>query len=281
MRHCPAGTAITVRLQRDPEGFVARVEDDGPGIPKAERENVFRRLYRLEKSRTSPGSGLGLSLVKAVADLHDAEVELTDTTPGLGVAIRFAGETCRPGMTDLGIPVPLPQVSFENAPFVPGEDHDEDVEYRENEKADPLRVGIAVELVAYETGQRDQRHRICPEPLAQQTDDKDDLHQAVAQKIEGVEGLRAYGQVLGGLEQARGDDVPRILGEFLQGQKLDPMHDRLVAHEIKRDPGRAFDQGVQALQDHADLEEAVNPSLGQAGHKFPFPQHQETAPWTG
>ncbi|RWO48415.1 MAG: ATP-binding protein [Mesorhizobium sp.] len=52
----------------------ARVEDNGPGIPDGEREKVFRRLYKLEKSRTSPGSGLGLSLVRAVADLHDAKI---------------------------------------------------------------------------------------------------------------------------------------------------------------------------------------------------------------
>ncbi|MCT7378093.1 sensor histidine kinase [Chelativorans salis] len=89
IRHCPAGTTLTVKLQNDPQGLVARFEDDGPGIPEAEREKVFRRLYRLEKSRTSPGSGLGLSLVKAVADLHDAAIELNDMKPGLGVVIRF------------------------------------------------------------------------------------------------------------------------------------------------------------------------------------------------
>lgn len=89
IRHCPKDTTITVRLGTDPQGFVARVEDDGPGVAEAERDNVFRRLYRLEKSRTSPGSGLGLSLVKAVAELHDATVGLEDMRPGLGVAIRF------------------------------------------------------------------------------------------------------------------------------------------------------------------------------------------------
>lgn len=91
IRHCPEDTSIVIRLASDSAGLVARVDDDGAGIPQAERDNVFRRLYRLEKSRTSPGSGLGLSLVKAVAELHDATVELEDLNPGLGVAIRFPG----------------------------------------------------------------------------------------------------------------------------------------------------------------------------------------------
>lgn len=91
IRHCPAGTAIKVRLRVVGDEVVARVEDNGPGIPATERDKVFRRLYRLEKSRTTPGSGLGLSLVKAVADLHDAAVELSDMKPGLAIEIRFRG----------------------------------------------------------------------------------------------------------------------------------------------------------------------------------------------
>ena len=65
------------------------VTDTGPGIPASEREKVFRRFYRLEASRTTPGSGLGLALVKAVADLHGASVELSDKQPGLRVTVRF------------------------------------------------------------------------------------------------------------------------------------------------------------------------------------------------
>ena len=57
------------------EGMVsARVVDDGPGIPKDESEKVFRRLYRLEKSRSTEGTGLGLSMVTAIADLHGASI---------------------------------------------------------------------------------------------------------------------------------------------------------------------------------------------------------------
>ncbi|MFM8990338.1 MAG: sensor histidine kinase, partial [Alphaproteobacteria bacterium] len=59
------------------------VEDDGPGIPEGERDKVVRRFYRLEPSRGSPGSGLGLSLVVSVAKLHAGQLELEDAAPGL------------------------------------------------------------------------------------------------------------------------------------------------------------------------------------------------------
>ena len=63
--------------------------DSGPGIPDREREPVFRRFYRLEASRGLPGNGLGLSLVAAVAKLHDIHLELEDNAPGLRVVIAF------------------------------------------------------------------------------------------------------------------------------------------------------------------------------------------------
>jgi len=89
MRHCPAGVDISVELAQEDGAPVLRVADNGPGIPTGEREKVFRRFYRLEASRTTPGSGLGLALVKAVADLHGASIELSDNRPGLCVTIRF------------------------------------------------------------------------------------------------------------------------------------------------------------------------------------------------
>jgi signal transduction histidine kinase len=88
IRHCPAGSRITVAL--DASGpVVLTVADNGPGIPEGEREKVLRRLYRLERSRTTEGSGLGLSLVAAVCDLHGANLELGDAAPGLTVTITF------------------------------------------------------------------------------------------------------------------------------------------------------------------------------------------------
>ena len=89
IRHCAAGTVIVCSVAVTAASVVASVTDSGPGIPTAERELVLRRLYRLEKSRTTPGSGLGLSLVKAVADLHEATMTLTDAQPGLRVCLTF------------------------------------------------------------------------------------------------------------------------------------------------------------------------------------------------
>lgn len=90
IRHCTTGTAITcaVTLQRD--RVTARVTDSGPGIPAGEHALVLRSLYRRQKSRTTEGTGLGLSLVKAVADLHGAELVLSEATPGLRVDMRFS-----------------------------------------------------------------------------------------------------------------------------------------------------------------------------------------------
>jgi len=89
IRHTPAGTTITLVAASGPDGTVIEVADDGPGIPADERDKVFERFYRLETSRTTPGSGLGLALVRAIAELHGAEVMLADNAPGLRVVLRF------------------------------------------------------------------------------------------------------------------------------------------------------------------------------------------------
>jgi signal transduction histidine kinase len=89
IRHSPTGTEITMRLTSRPGSHVLAVADTGPGIPELERKNVFRRLYRLERARSTAGSGLGLSLVAAIVELHGAEIELLDNAPGLCVEVKF------------------------------------------------------------------------------------------------------------------------------------------------------------------------------------------------
>ena len=90
IRHSPPETSITLGASRsDDGGAEVVVADTGAGIPKGEWDKVFQRLYRLEKSRTTPGSGLGLSLVKAIAESHKAEVRLSDNAPGLRVHVHF------------------------------------------------------------------------------------------------------------------------------------------------------------------------------------------------
>ncbi len=89
MRHTPSGGHINISLMKGAQGPIAEIADDGPGIPETERPNVFRRFYRLEGSRSTPGSGLGLALVAAVAELHGARITLADNKPGLQVTIQF------------------------------------------------------------------------------------------------------------------------------------------------------------------------------------------------
>jgi signal transduction histidine kinase len=89
IRHTPDGTRIEISASRRTDGLVAEVRDDGPGIPSEEQEKVFRRLYRLDKSRSTPGTGLGLSLVKAIADLHGATVSMQPRNPGIAAVVVF------------------------------------------------------------------------------------------------------------------------------------------------------------------------------------------------
>ena len=81
----------TVRLELDSADGRIRfiVSDDGPGIPDEARDNVRRRFVRLDQSRSTPGSGLGLSLVDAVAGLHDGELVLDDNAPGLRAVLEL------------------------------------------------------------------------------------------------------------------------------------------------------------------------------------------------
>ncbi len=68
---------VVITLERGKGGPVLRVDDNGPGIPEAKREEVVKRFVRLDESRSKPGTGLGLSLVKAIMGLHGGQLELT------------------------------------------------------------------------------------------------------------------------------------------------------------------------------------------------------------
>jgi signal transduction histidine kinase len=84
------GGAIQVRVFRLDARAVVEVADRGSGIPDAERDTVFDRFVRLEPSRTTPGNGLGLSLVRAIVRRHDGTITLEDNRPGLLVRVEFA-----------------------------------------------------------------------------------------------------------------------------------------------------------------------------------------------
>jgi signal transduction histidine kinase len=88
LKFTPAGGKVTVRLTVREEGPRIEVADNGPGVPEAEREAVLQRFYRAERTRNEPGSGLGLSIVTAIARLHHFTLVLEDARPGLRVALN-------------------------------------------------------------------------------------------------------------------------------------------------------------------------------------------------
>jgi signal transduction histidine kinase len=90
IQHSPTGASITVAAGGRSDSIEVAIEDNGPGIPPPSRQKVFQRFFRLEESRTTPGNGLGLSLVAAIAALHDVAVMLDDNHPGLRVRMGFA-----------------------------------------------------------------------------------------------------------------------------------------------------------------------------------------------
>ena len=89
VKYTPEAGDIKLAVARTPKGICVTVSDSGPGIPAEQRERVFERFVRLDNARSSPGNGLGLSLVKAMADLHGASISLEDNHPGLRVAMCF------------------------------------------------------------------------------------------------------------------------------------------------------------------------------------------------
>ena len=89
VKHGREGGLVSIRLDHKDGEVILSVSDDGPGIPSEEFGHIFKRFYRLERSRSMPGNGLGLSLVAAVARLHGASIKLIDNAPGLRVELRF------------------------------------------------------------------------------------------------------------------------------------------------------------------------------------------------
>lgn len=89
LKYVPAGGRVSLIVERREAAVRIVVADNGPGIPDAERERALERFYRLDSSRSTPGAGLGLSLVAAVAELHESRLELLDNDPGLRVELIF------------------------------------------------------------------------------------------------------------------------------------------------------------------------------------------------
>ncbi|WP_176518697.1 sensor histidine kinase [Rhodobacter maris] len=94
LRHCPVLARITVGVRRVAGGAEVSVCDDGPGVPEADLGRICERFVRLDTARSTPGSGIGLSLVRAIADLHTARFTLENGAPGLCARIVFPRAEC-------------------------------------------------------------------------------------------------------------------------------------------------------------------------------------------
>lgn len=91
LKYTPPGGTVTLRVAREGDAAVVSVADTGEGIPEDALPRIWDRLYRAEASRSKPGLGLGLSLVRAIAKAHGAEATV-DSAPGRGsrFVLRFA-----------------------------------------------------------------------------------------------------------------------------------------------------------------------------------------------
>lgn len=102
IKYTPENGKVTLSLSKRDGRPTFAVADSGPGVPDAYKDKVLQRLFRLEQSRTSPGSGLGLSLVNAVARSHGLQLKLEDNHPGLRVSLSF----------DQAVPVPVSEPRY-------------------------------------------------------------------------------------------------------------------------------------------------------------------------
>ena len=92
LTHTPKTARIEVAGQRTPEGVRLTVSDDGPGVPPEDLQAIFQRFYRAKAARQTSGSGLGLSLVAAIAELHGLACQASDNRPGLRVTLATAND---------------------------------------------------------------------------------------------------------------------------------------------------------------------------------------------
>lgn len=89
LKFAPAGSTVALTAEADDMFVEIAVTDEGPGIPEADRPRVAERFYRAEEARNTPGSGLGLALVSAVAQLHEGALRLEDNAPGLNAVLSM------------------------------------------------------------------------------------------------------------------------------------------------------------------------------------------------
>lgn len=89
IKFTPEGGDIHFTLKADKNGTQIIIEDSGCGVDEVDLDKIFDRFYRAEKSRTTAGTGLGLSLVKAVIELHEGSISAENKMPGLRIVTIF------------------------------------------------------------------------------------------------------------------------------------------------------------------------------------------------
>jgi signal transduction histidine kinase len=89
LKHGSSGGRITMAVRMDHGAAEVEVADNGPGIPEEQRTKALKRFGRLDAARTTPGSGLGLSLAATLARMHGGDLLLEDNAPGLKVRVRM------------------------------------------------------------------------------------------------------------------------------------------------------------------------------------------------
>ena len=95
IKYSPAGSSVRMRVVATRDRVGIEISDTGPGIPAEGRDTVLRRFHRVDRSSTIPGSGLGLSLVAAVATLHEFHLAIEDAHPGCRVILWSDGPPAR------------------------------------------------------------------------------------------------------------------------------------------------------------------------------------------
>src|SRR5882757_10080922 len=108
LKYAPQHGSIEVAVQRHGATAEISVSDNGPGIDELEKAKVVQRFYRGDASRGTPGVGLGLSLVQAVAKLHGSQLELRDNGPGLRAVLILAVEESGTSLRETAQPAPAP-----------------------------------------------------------------------------------------------------------------------------------------------------------------------------
>ena len=93
VKYTPSGGHITLSAEQRGENIHVSVGDNGHGIPPDKRDEVLKRFVRLDSARSTPGNGLGLSLVSAIVALHNGSLQLHDNKPGLRIEITLPSET--------------------------------------------------------------------------------------------------------------------------------------------------------------------------------------------